>query len=174
MGIGPLIGIAGSYVESIFTKHANGPSSTGTPGGALSTPDNQQLSPVAQVLSSLQQLRQANPAQYQQVTEQISANLNSAAQAATANGDSALAGDLTKLSGDFNSASASGQLPNVRDLAQSVGGAHHHLHGHPFEGAASYATSSESSSQTGTTANGSLSPLNIIDNTLSAAGIHSL
>jgi hypothetical protein len=95
-----------------------------------------QPSPFTQMLSALQQLQQSNPAGgYQQVTQQIAANLQTAAQTAQSNGNSAAAKQFTQLSKDFANASASGQLPNVQDLAQAVGGSgtssagggHHHF-----------------------------------------------
>jgi len=93
--------------------------------------DNQLLSPFAQIMSALQQLQQSDPAQYQQVTQQIATNLQTAAQSAQASGNSTAANQLKQLSADFTSASKSDQLPNVQDLAQAiVGGHHHHHHAH--------------------------------------------
>jgi hypothetical protein len=195
MSIGPLISLAGGYIESLFSNPLSGssPANTTSTGAAASVgnQDTNQLSPFAQVLNSLQQLQQSNPSQYQQVTQQISSNLQTAAQSATASGNTSLANELNKLSTDFSSASTSGQLPNVQDLAQAIGGGHHH---HPFHhGGSSPADSATSSgasagtantssglsqwiqslnpSQTGTIANNSLNPLSIIDTTLSSAGI---
>jgi hypothetical protein len=159
---------------------------------ALSTalqPDNSQLSPFAQVTSALQQLQQSDPSKYQQVTGQIATNLQSAAQSATASGNTALATQLNQLATDFQTASSSGQLPNFQDLAQAAGGHHHHHHMH----GGSATTDSDTSSATGTSSTGSsstdplsqllasmqssgsqsdsLNPMNIILNTLSTSGI---
>lgn len=195
MSIGPLLGIAGSYIESLFANSTGSPSATAAMTGiANNTPqDSNQLSPFAQILSSLQNLAQSNPSQYQQVTQQISGNLQSAAQTATANGDTSLASELTKLAGDFSSASGSGQLPNIQDLAQAIGGHHgHHHHFHSSSSSNTTETTSNSATGSGTTstpgsvssllqtlnpsqasllANNSLNPLTIIENTLSSAGI---
>jgi hypothetical protein len=166
MSIGPLINLADGYIQSLFSTPSSGTSQAGTASTGTSTSggtqDTNQLSPFAQVLSSLQQLQQSNPTQYQQVTQQISANLQTAAQTATANGNTSLANELNKLSADFSSASTSGQLPNVQDPAQAIGGGHHHFH---------HGGQSLSPSQTGPTANNSLNPLSIIDSTLSSAGV---
>lgn len=196
MSIGPLIGLAGGYIESLFSKPAGAPSSantasTGPTAFSSFNQDSNQLSPFAQVLNSLQQLQQSNPGQYQQVTQQISSNLQTAAQAATASGNSSLATELNQLSTDFKSASTTGQIPNIQDLAQALGsGGHHHFH---RDGASSSSSSNTNStitsastsepandlsqliqafspSQSGTIANNSLNPLSIIDSSLSSAG----
>jgi hypothetical protein len=120
MSIGPLISLAGGYLESLFANSLSGATSGGNQ-------DTNRLSPFAQVLSSLQQLQQSNPSHYQQVTQQISSSLHTAAQSATASGNTSLANELNKLSTGFSSASTSGRLPNVPDLAQAVGRGYHHL-----------------------------------------------
>jgi hypothetical protein len=80
------------------------------------------------MMGMLQQLQQSDPTKYQQVTQQIAANLQNAAQTAETDGNSTAAAQLSKLASDFNSASQSGQLPNIQDLAQAIGGGHHHHH----------------------------------------------
>lgn len=129
-------------------------------------PDSSQLSPLGQVLSTLQQLQQSNPTEYKQVTQQIATNLTSAAQTAQTDGNTTAANQLTQLASDFTNASTSGQLPNIQDLAQAVGGGgggHHHHH-HQAESSSSTSSTSSSSST-------SQNPLSIIANTLSSAGI---
>jgi hypothetical protein len=148
-----------------------------------------QVSSLGQLLGTLQQLQQSNPAQYQQVTQQIATNLQSAAQTAQAGGNTAAANQLTQLSTDFTAASSSGQLPNLQDLARAVGG--HHGHHHHASRAAD--SDSGSTAPTSTTApagsasqvlsqflsafqsspaqNTSLNPASIIQNTLTSAGI---
>ncbi|HVW08937.1 MAG TPA: hypothetical protein VHC90_10160 [Bryobacteraceae bacterium] len=149
--------------------------------------DSSELSPLGGVLKTLQQLQQSSPTEYAQVTSQIAANLQNAAQTASSDGNTAAASQLTQLSNDFQTASTSGQLPNVQDLAHAVGGGGHHHHHHA--GGSSDADSSTSStsnisgsSQTlsqllaalqsnGSNQTDSLNPLNIIVNTLSGAGV---
>ncbi len=152
------------YVPSVL---ATALQKVGLSAGATSTAsaagqDSGGLSPLAQTLSELQQLQQSDPAKYQQVTQQIAANLESAAQTATANGNTAAASQLSTLATDFTNASQSGQLPNVKDLAQALhaGGHHHHHH------------SGNSASQTNAQ-NDPLNPLNIITSTLESAGVTS-
>jgi hypothetical protein len=124
-------------------------------------PDSSQLSPLGQVLSTLQQLQQSNPTEYKQVTQQIATNLTSAAQTAQSGGNTSAANQLTQLASDFANASTNGQLPNIQDLAQAVGGGGgHHPHHH-----------AESGSATTSTASTSQNPLSIITNTLSSAGV---
>jgi hypothetical protein len=157
--------------------------------------DNGQLSPFAQLLSTLQQLQESNPTQYQRVTAQIATNLQAAGQTATTDGNTSAASQLNQLATDFNNASQSAQLPNISDLAQAVGGGggHHHHHHHVSSSSSSSDTSSDSSSsssstgstsssnspisqllaalQSNSTQNDSLNPMSIIMNTLQSAGI---
>jgi hypothetical protein len=156
-------------VQSLISG-VSGASSSGqtasTSNATSGTQDSNGLSPFAQILGSLQQLQQSSPAQYQQVTQQLSANLTSAAQTATANGNTAQAAQLTTLAKDFQTASSTGQLPSVKDLASAIGG-HHHHHGHGQAGGAA-ATYQQSASETSTASD----PLSIITATLNQAGIN--
>ena len=111
MSIGPLIGIASNLIGSLFSPGA------APNGSAQHTNTN---SPFAEVLSSLQQLASSNPSRYQQVTQQISVNLQSAARTATAKGDAGLASDLTRLSQDFSGAAGTGRLPKFSHLTPSL------------------------------------------------------
>lgn len=92
----------------------------------VSQSDKSQLSPFAQIMSELQKLQQSNPTKYSKVTQQISTDLQSAAQTASADGYPKAATQLNQLAADFKSSSTSGQLPNVQDLARAVRGHHHH------------------------------------------------
>lgn len=185
---------------STFIQEAQGQSSTTGSSNLLSAlesslgtqrSDNSQLSPLAEVLSTLQQLQQSNPTEYSQVTSQISTNLQNAAQTATSDGNTTAAAQLTQLAKDFESASTSGQLPNIQDLAQAIGGGGHHHHHHARAAAGSDNTSN-SGSNAGETSNStsnqalsqllsalqtngssqstSLNPLSIIFQTLSGPG----
>lgn len=207
MSTGSINNLASTYLQSIIgtALQATGLSakttSNSVSASALQTqPDNGQLSPFAQLMSTLQQLQQSNPTQYTQVTSQIATNLQSAAQTATADGNTSAASQLTQLATDFTNASTSGQLPNIQDLAQAVGGGghHHHHHFHAESGSSSDSSSGASStSSTGSTSstsstsssstspldqllaafqanssqNNSFNPMSIIMNTLSTAGI---
>jgi len=198
--MGSINTLSSNYLQSIFnnavqsaglnTNTTTNTSST-TDASSLALPtDNQQLSPFAQIVSQLQQLQQSDPTKYQQVTQQIATNLQSAAQTAQADGNTVEATQLNQLSTDFSSASTSGQLPNFQDLAQATMGPHHHG-GHHHHAASSDADSSStdpndttsasslsqslsqllSSLQTTGTTNGSQDPMSIILNTLSTAGV---
>ena len=197
MSIGSINPLSNSYLQSILTSAIQGTGLTTDSAnnslgsvGASSTvslqPDNNQLSPFAQLMSELQKLQQSDPAKYQQVTSQIATNLQTAAQTATAAGNTTAATQLSQLSNDFNNASKSGQLPNVQDLAQAVGGHHHHHH-HHAEPASTDPTSTSGTSSTGSTSQtlsqllgayqtntpqtGATDPMSIIMSTLSSAGI---
>ena len=180
--------LSNSYLQSILSSALQNSSSAGNPSsttGASSVTapsENGQLSPFAQLISTLQQLQQSNPTEYKQVTQQIATNLQSAAKTATADGNSTQAAQLNQLATDFTSASQSGQLPNMQDLAQAIGGSHHH-HRH-FNTAASDADSSSSNSsanqlsqllaafRANSTPNEATNPMSIIMNTLASAGIN--
>lgn len=178
---------------------AGSTNSTSTGAGAAvalsATPQdgNPQLSAFAQVLSTLQQLQQSNPTEYQQVTSQIATNLQTAAQTATTDGNTTQAAQLTQLATDFTSASQNGTLPNIQDLAQAMCGAHgHHHHMDASSSSSDQSTSSQTSAaanqttlayelsqqisaflsnQTSSTQAGTLDPLSIIQNTLTSAGV---
>ncbi len=204
MSIGPIANIAGGYLQSIIgpALRSAGLTSTtttsnSTSGAGASQPDNGQLSPFAQVLNTLQQLQRTNPSQFGQVTQQIATNLQGAAQTAQANGNTTAASELNTLATDFTSASQSGQLPNVQDLAKAMGGGHHHHHAQSASSDSdggtnsSSATASGSANASGSAAssasqlmsqllasfqnnaaqNASTDPASIIMNTLSNAGI---
>ncbi|HEX4228272.1 MAG TPA: hypothetical protein VHZ07_06355 [Bryobacteraceae bacterium] len=192
--------LASSELQSILSTALQGSGSTNTSSSSSlsatslqSQPDNSQLSPLAQLMSTLQQLQKSNPTEYRQLTQQIASNLQSAAQSATSGGNTPAASELNQLATDFASASQSGQLPNAQDLAKAMGGHHHHGGGH----ASSSSTTSDSSSstdssssspatstgattsltqilaayQTSANQNEMLNPLSIISGTLSNAGI---
>jgi hypothetical protein len=197
MSCGSISNLASSYLQSVLgtALQTAGLSSNSNPGNTTQTAavqqsDGSQLSPLAQVLSTLQQLQQSNPTEYQQVTQQIATNLQNAAQTAQSQGNTTAADQLNQLAKDFTTASQSGQLPNVQDLAQATGGHHHHHH--HFHVAAADGTSSTtgatSNNPTSTTSdsglsqllaafqtnapqNQSLNPFSIIENTLASAGI---
>lgn len=191
-GVSPINNLSTDYLRSAFTTAVqNSVLTAGTTGNASSvvaSTDNQQLSPFAQMMSMLQKLQQSSPTKYQQVTQQIAANLQNAAKTAQAEGNTAAATQLNQLATDFTNASKSGQLPSVQDLAQAVGVHHHHHHVHPAQTASDTdATECSSSSasanqplnqllstlQANGTQNDSPNPMTIILNTLSTAGITS-
>jgi len=178
--------LSNTYLQSILgpLQNAGLSSSTTSASAVAGSQDQSGLSPFAQVLTTLQQLQQSNPTEYQQVTQQIATNFQTAAQTAQSQGNSTAANQLNQLATDFNNASSSGQLPNVQDLAKAIGGGHHHHHRHGGSGSSAAATSSSNSSsstasqlfsafQTNGTQSDALNPTSIILNTLSSAGIGS-
>lgn len=140
--------------------------------------DNGGLSPFAQLMSTLQQLQQSNPTQYTQVTQQIAANLQTAAQTAQSDGNATAVTQLSQLATDFTTASTSGQLPNIQDLAQAMGGqgvgGHHHHHHHSQAAATdstgdpSASSSSSGSSSSASSAASSTSAAQMLTQLLSA------
>ena len=183
--------ISSSYLQSVvnstlqntgLTNNTN-PGSTSRAGTIGQQPDAGQLSPFAELMSTLQQLQQSDPAKYKQVTQQIATNLQKAAQSAQENGNTTAANQLNQLAADFSDASQSGQLPNIQDLAAAVGGNHRHHHGHALaDSDASSATSDASDAsqslnqilsafQTSTTQTGATDPMAIIQSTLAGAGL---
>ncbi len=178
-----------SYLRSVFATSFERTGSTNTTtrssGSSVAQSDSGQLSPFAQILSTLQQLQQSNPVQYRAVTQQIATNLQTAAQTAQSAGNTAAATQLNQLAADFTSASGNGQLPNVQDLAQAAGGIQqNHRHHHNSSGSDSSGTSSSSKEsgvqaavlaifqslfQSNKVQGNSLDPMTIISNTLSGA-----
>jgi len=182
--------LSSNYLQSVLNNAVQSSGLTANTSGITSSTalqtDNQKLSPFGQLLSTLQQLQQSDPSKYQQVTQQIATNLQSAAQTAQADGNSIAATQLNQLATDFTNASQSGQLPNIQDLAQASQSGHsHHHHGHGHGHSASADPDSSSSTsrtnqtldqlfstlQSNGTANDPLNPMAIIFNTLSSDGI---
>ncbi|MGA2113692.1 MAG: hypothetical protein ABSH56_02950 [Bryobacteraceae bacterium] len=150
------------YLQSILTSALKSSGSKTTTAassatGTASASDSTHLSPFAQLMSTLQQLQQSNPTEYQQVTAQIATNLQNAAQTAQSDGNATAASQLNTLANDFTTASQTGQLPNIQDLAQAVsgGGHHHHHHSGTSDSDSSVSTSGSGS---GTTSSGSSGP----------------
>ena len=163
MYVNPFSNLTQPYIQSLTntaltalnSSKANASSGiTGTT--AVPQDSSPQLSPFAQLMSTLQQIEASNPTQYAKVTRQIAANLQSASQTALATGNTVRAQELNTLATDFQSASANGQVPNVADLAQAMSG-HGHPHGHHRQGNSNGAQSTD--------------PVNIILNTLTGSGI---
>ena len=195
MSIGSLTNISSSYLQSLIASTLGTQSTTPKGSNATTTAQNadtNQLSPFAQLLSTLQQLQQSNPTQYSQVTQQIASNLTTAANTAQASGNTTAAGALNQLATDFTNASQNNQLPSIQDLATAMQGHghHHHHHGgaHGASGSSGSSTDGSSSSSTGSTASDMLSqlissyqstaantqsvdPMSIITSTLAGAGI---
>jgi hypothetical protein len=177
------------------SSSTNGTSTSTSQVDALgaSTQDSNQMSPFAQMLSTLQQLQQSNPTQYAQLTQQISTNLTAAANTAQSEGNTTAANQLNQIATDFSNASTSGQLPNVQDLAQAMTGHHHHHHHGGFSATNSSSSSTSptnsasstsgstatneslaqlfSSFGSGSVANEALNPMSIISSTLASAGV---
>lgn len=139
-----------SYLEQILNSalqtygaSANTSNSNNAVSLAGQNSDASQLSPFAQILSTLQELQQSNPTEYATLTQQIATNLQIAAQTDTADGNTSGASELTQLANDFTTASTSGQLPIISDLAQAIGGG---AQGPPPPPPATDSSSSDSSS----------------------------
>ena len=177
MSIGPLSSLSSAYLQSLFGVTASSATNNTTNRSAaasLAMPqDDNRLSPFAQLLSSLQQLQQSDPAKYKQVAQQIGDKLQSAAKTAATNGDTRTADELNKLATDFTSSAKSGDLPNVQDLAQALTQAHgHHRHHHHQDaGSTSPASSSIAAASSSATDSQSTDPLAIILGALTDAGV---
>ena len=183
--------LSSSYLQSILGTALQNAGVTAGQTNSINTSlsalqsDQGQLSPFVQVMSTLQQLQQSDPSQYQQVTQQIATNLQSAAQTAQSQGNTAAANQLNQLASDFTSASQNGQLPNVQDLAKALSGHHHHGGGHHHHAASNSSDSSTSSTDASSSSSSisqllsafqtdqsqALNPMSIIENTLASAGI---
>jgi len=177
MSFAPINNVSNLLQSVLSTTLQSAGLTTKTSSSSLQLPsDSSQLSPFVQLMNTLQQLQQSDPTKYQQVTQQIATNLQAAAQTAQSSGNTTAATQLNQLATDFTNASKSGQLPNIQDAAQAMGGHHHHHHHH--SGGTSGSNSSNSTLdqllaafQTSTTQNSSLDPMSIVLNTLSTSGI---
>ncbi len=75
-----------------------------------------QLSPFAQVTSTLGQLQQSDPDKFREVARQLAANLQTDAQTAQLEGEMTMASQLNQLASAFTTAAVNGELPNFQDL----------------------------------------------------------
>ena len=197
MSTGSVNNLSNGYLQSLLANALESSGQTNNSAGSIlsntnvSLPtlqtDNSQLSPFAQVLSAFQQLQQNNPTEYQQVTQQIATNLQSAAQTAQSQGNTNAASELSQLATDFTNASTSGQLPDIQDLAKAFGGHHHHHHASSSSDSGNSSAASNGNNvdsglgqalsqflselQTNATQTTSLNPATIILNTLNSAGL---
>jgi hypothetical protein len=179
----PINGLTNNgYLQSVMSNALqNAGVDTTTATSSATQSDRQQLSPFAQMMSTLQQLQQTDPSKYAQVTNQIATNLQSAAQTAQSQGNTTAANQLNQLATDFSNASKTGQMPNFQNLAQAASGSrghHHGHHGHHSSDSDSDSSSSSSSSQNQIAAYQSSSnlqspfnPMSIIGHTLASAGL---
>lgn len=103
-------------------------SSTDETSGTASTPaTSTNMSKPGELMNKLSQLLSQDPAKFKEVTQQISDQLQAAAQ----NASGPQASFLNKLSADFAQASSSGSLsplqpPQGARAGGHAGGAHHH------------------------------------------------
>ena len=175
--MGSISGISSSLLQSNLFQTTGLTGNTST-SSVSSNSDNNQLSPLAKLLSDLQTLQQTDPAKYKDVTGQIAAKLKSAADADSASGNTTGASQLNQLATDFTTASTTGQLPDIQDLAKAAGGGHHHHHGHggppPTDSSdtttdATAANQLLSAYQNSQTQSSSANPLSIILDTLKSS-----
>ena len=119
--MGSINNLSSSYLQSVLNNVLQSSGlTTNTTGNSVNSAavssvalqsDNGQLSPFAQLMSTLQQLQQSDPTKYQQVTQQIATNLQSAAQTAQADGNTTAANQLNQLATDFTNASTERPTP---------------------------------------------------------------
>jgi len=174
--MGSISSLSSSSLQAILSVLQKSTTNSSSAASSASQLDSSQISPLAKLLSELQTLQQSDPSQYQQVTQQIATNLQSAAKTDTADGNTSGANQLEQLATDFTNASSSDQLPNIQDLAQAIGGGHHHHHHAEAESSNSESASDttsqlQSAYQSGNGQSSSTDPLAIILNTLNSAGI---
>ncbi len=188
--MGSVSNLSSNYLQSIINSALqntgvtnNSTANNVTSAGNQLQADSNQLSPFAQLLSTLQQLQQSDPSKYTQVTQQIATNLQAAAQTATTSGNTTAASELNQLATDFTNASQTGEMPNIQDLAEAMasgqnGGGHHHHHHFSSDSSSSSSTTTNSALsqllsavQSNESQSAALNPLQIINNTLQSAGI---
>jgi hypothetical protein len=94
-----------------------------TGDAASAKEDGTDFSPLAELVGTLEALRESNPPKYALVTRQLAANLMDAARLAQAQGDSDAEKQLMQLAADFSGASENGQLRSLlRSLSHPTDG----------------------------------------------------
>jgi hypothetical protein len=128
------ISSANSYLQPLITLQNTGLTNTSSVRVAESSlglkTDSPEISPLAQMMTTLQRLQQTDLAKYKEVTGQIATNLQKAAQSAQSDGNTTAAAALNQLASDFQDASQTGQMPNLKNLATAHTGHHGHHHAH--------------------------------------------
>jgi hypothetical protein len=152
MSLSPIIGAA-SQVFSLFAPNSSTPTTGLAAPDPLSVTDsagNVNLSQAAQFFSKLQDLSQSNPAQFKQLTAQISSQLQADAQKATGSAQTF----LTNLANQFQTASQTGSAASLQPPQGQTGSHHGHGHHHSSGQAAYDASTQVTDAQT--TANGAI------------------
>ena len=129
MTINPVNNISQMLLSAINNNVSAGTSSTTS---TTTTNDSSQISPFAQLMTTLQNLQQSNPTQFKQVTATLASDLQAAATNAQNNGNSAEANALNQLASSFQQSSQNGQLPSFLQQGSQSGSTsgHHHHHHH--------------------------------------------
>ena len=100
---------------------------------AAAKADGADFSPLAELVGTLETLRESDPPKYTVVTRQIATNLLAAAQLAHVQGNSDAENQLSQLAADFSSASESGQLQCLlQNLSQASGDRGHSASGFAY------------------------------------------
>ena len=131
MTINPLSSVSQMLLSGIGNSSTSLTSQTTSSNPTLK--DQSQLSPFAQLMSTLQQLQQSDPAKYKQVAATLASDLQQSAMNDESNGNPGEANALNRLAASFTQASQTGQLPTfMQQGAQNAGTSvhpHHHHHG---------------------------------------------
>jgi hypothetical protein len=108
-------------VSSLFPNWAQSPGAIGGRTGGTSAAGvtaqpagSADISPLAQILSRLQQIQQQNPNLFKQLAANVATRLQKAAQDAQSSGDGSGASELKDLATAFQKSAQSGQLPVIR------------------------------------------------------------
>jgi hypothetical protein len=137
MMISPLFTIGQTLLSGITGKLGGHSANKSSAQTSSATPSDQsQLSPFAHLMAQLQQQQQSDPTRYKQEAAQLANSLQQASATAQANGKSREATLLGELSGAFQTASTSGQMPEFAQAAAQgaapTGHHHHHRGGSPM------------------------------------------
>lgn len=151
MTINPVSSLFPSILQP-NSSNSNSTNSSSSVSSAANQTDATGLSPTASFLNELQQLQTQSPAQFNELMNSISGNLNQAAQTATSSGNTTKATQLSNLATQFQNAENGGQVPTAQDLQKAgLSGHHHHGGGHHGSGQSSssnlFQTSTDTSSQ---------------------------
>ena len=153
-----------SSLDQIYAAQAAGASAAQPTSSATATSDQVSLSGPAQLLSSLQSLKQSDPVALKQKLSDIADQLHTQAQSV----GGAKGAQLDKIASQFQDAAQTGDLSKLQSPTQS-GMAHGHHGGHKHHGGGSSQSLASMFDPTGAQSTDPLTALTSLDPATSSA-----
>jgi hypothetical protein len=146
VNINPVSSLFPSIIPQNSNTIANNAGNSNSVSSAAAQTDASGISPSASFLSELQELQQQNPGQFSHLVSQIAGKLQTAAQQASASGNTTKAHQLTTLATEFENSASGGAIPTPQQLQQSGLGGYHHHGGHHHGGGTNPASAFQTTS----------------------------